>query len=89
MSYNKWEGEFSVCQFFEDGTYEYVRRYVEAKEAVKAFQHYTTNVAVKMGIVKRVIITDGGDCISMEWQYGKGITFPLSKDIKSEKDEEI
>ena len=24
--------EFSVCQFFEDGTYEYVRRWVDAEE---------------------------------------------------------
>jgi len=71
------EGEFSVVQFFTDGTqYEYTRRYVSAEEAVKAFQHYTTNVSSKLGLVKRVIITDVGDFISMEWQYGKGITFP-------------
>lgn len=67
---------FNVCQFFEDDSYEYVRRYVSAEEAVKAFNYYTNNVAVKMGVVKRVIITDGGDCINMEWEYGKGITFP-------------
>lgn len=46
-----------------------------AEEAVKAFHHYTNNVASDMGLVKRVIITDGGDCINAEWQYGKGITF--------------
>lgn len=68
--------EFSVCQFFDDGTYEYVRRYVEAEEAVKASKHYTESVAAKAGIVKRVIITDGGDCCCFEWQYGKGVTFP-------------
>ena len=69
--------EFSVCQFFEDDTHEYVRRYVSAEEAVKAARHYTTNVAVKMGITKRVIITDGGDCITWEWINGIGQTFPL------------
>jgi hypothetical protein len=74
----KTDGEFNVCQFFENGSYEYTRRYVGAEEAVKAFQHYTTNVSSKLGFVKRVIITDGGDCISMEWQHGKGITFPTS-----------
>lgn len=67
--------EFSVCQFFNDDTYEYVRRFVSAEEAVKAFYHYTNNVASDMGLVKRVIITDGGDCVNAEWQYGKGITF--------------
>ena len=40
-------GEFSVCQFFEDGTYEYVRRFVGAQEAVEAARHYTDNVAVR------------------------------------------
>lgn len=32
--------KFSVCQFFEDGSYEYVRRYVLIAEAVEAFKHY-------------------------------------------------
>jgi hypothetical protein len=70
------EGEFSVCQFFKDERYEYTRRYVGPEEAVSAFKHYTTSVAAQLGIVKRVIITDGGDFTSMEWQHGKGITFP-------------
>jgi hypothetical protein len=30
------QGEFSVCQFFEDGQYEYTRRWVSAEEAVTA-----------------------------------------------------
>lgn len=68
--------EFSVCQFFPNGSYEYVRRYVPVEEAVKAFHRYTTNVASKIGITKRVIITDGGDCIAMEWKTGEGIVFP-------------
>lgn len=66
---------FSVCQFFEDGSYEYVRRGVEAEEAVKAAHHYCNSVGAKMGFVKKVIITDGGDCVNFEWQYGKGVTF--------------
>lgn len=70
-------GEFSVCQFFEDGSYEYVRRWVDAEEACKAALHYTHNVAAKVGVTKRVIITDGGDCISFEWVAGKGIVFPM------------
>lgn len=68
--------EFSVCQFFEDGSYEYVRRFVSAEEAMQAFRHYTNNVATRMGITRRVIITDGGDCTNAEWQYGKGIIYP-------------
>ena len=70
------DNEFSVCQFFEDDTYEYVRRYVSAEEAMEAFKHYTVSVGAKIGITKRVIITDGGDCINAEWQFGKGLTYP-------------
>lgn len=76
-------GEFSVCQFFADerAGYEYVRRWVSAKEAMKAFKHYTHNVAARLGPVRRVIVTDGGDAIAFEWQYGKGITFPNAAEL--------
>lgn len=69
------QGEFSVCQFFEDGSYEYVRRYVDADTAVKAAHHYTHNVASRIGITRRVIITDGGDCINFEWKFGEGVVY--------------
>lgn len=71
-------GEFSVVQFFAkpDGTYEYVRRFVTSEEAFEAFVHYTNNVATSLGVIERVIITDGGDFTNMEWIRGKGITFP-------------
>ncbi len=68
--------EFSVAQFFEDGSYEYVRRFVSAEEAMAAFGHCTTCVAAKIGITKRVIITDGGDCTNAEWKFGEGIVYP-------------
>jgi len=32
------EGEFSVCQFFEDESYEYVRRFVSAEESNESCQ---------------------------------------------------
>ena len=68
--------EFSVCQFFNDGSYEYVRRNVGAEEAVTAAKHYTENVAARMGMVARVIITDGGDYTVFEWKHGQGVTYP-------------
>ena len=67
---------FNVVQFFEDGTYEYVRRNVTPAEAAKAAGHYCTSVGAKMGFTKRVIVTDMGDCVVFEWQYDKGVTFP-------------
>ncbi|MEH2525851.1 MULTISPECIES: hypothetical protein [unclassified Bradyrhizobium] len=69
-------GEFSVVQFFRDDSYEYVRRFVSAEEAVQTAKHYTDNVATKLGFVNRVIITDGGDHTVFEWKRGKGVTFP-------------
>lgn len=68
--------EFSVCQFFTNGTHEYVRRFVSDEEAVKSAQHYCQSIAVKLGMVDRVIITDGGDQTVFEWQKGKGVTWP-------------
>ena len=70
------EGEFSVCQFFPDGSHEYVRRYVDASEAVDAAFHYCHSVGARMGTTVKVIITDGGDCTNFEWIAGRGITYP-------------
>jgi len=69
------KGEFSVCQFFPDDSYEYVRRWIGAEEAVEVFRTYTSNPAARIGITQRVIVTDGEDSINLEWQFSKGITF--------------
>jgi hypothetical protein len=68
--------EYSVCQFFADENYEYVRRYVSAEEAMRAALHYTRSVGAQFGSTRRVIITDGGDSICFEWTFGEGVTFP-------------
>lgn len=69
-------GEFSVCQFFEDESYEYVARFVDPETAVLKAKHYVTSAAAKIGMTRRVIITDGLDCVNFEWKYGEGIVFP-------------
>jgi hypothetical protein len=68
--------EFSVYQFFENDDYERVREFVSAEEAVQAAMHYTSSVGAKLGVVKRVIITDGGDCTCFEWLFGQGVVYP-------------
>ena len=60
--------EYSVCQFFVDGTHEYVRRFVDKDEADKAFKHYTTSVGARLGFTTCVIVTDGGDTVVLEWR---------------------
>ena len=67
---------FSVWQFFEDETYERVRRSVPSKDAVEAAQHYCKSIGAQIGTTQRVIITDDGDDTVFEWQFGKGVTFP-------------
>jgi len=76
--------EFSVVQFFPDGTYEYVRRFVTAEEAINVAKSYTTRPAAKIGVIQRVIITDGGDCTVFEWKYGEGIVFPTLEQMQHE-----
>ncbi len=68
--------EFSVCQFFDDGYHEYVRRFVSAEEAVTVAKHYTISVGAQIGSTRRVIITDGGDYCVFEWRFGEGVTYP-------------
>jgi hypothetical protein len=70
------ECEFSVYQFLAGDIQERVRHFVGAEEAVEAAFFYTSNVAARMGITERVIITDGGDCTVFEWLKGKGIVYP-------------
>jgi hypothetical protein len=69
-------GEFCVYQFFTDGSYERVRSFVPAEEAVKAARHYCACVGAKIGTTVRVTITDGGDFCVFEWKKGVGITWP-------------
>lgn len=81
--------EFSVYQFFEDGSYEKVRRWVTAEEAVRAAHHYCNSVGAAIGTTQRVIITDGGDFTTFEWQFGKGITFPTEEEAERIRKGEI
>lgn len=70
------EGQYSVCQFFTDGSYEYFVRFVDGKTATEKFTACATSVGAIIGTTVRIILTDGGDMTNMEWVRGKGITFP-------------
>jgi hypothetical protein len=71
---------FSVYQFFDDDSWERVRHSVTAEEAVKAAYHYCHSAAARIGITRKVIITDNGDMTCFEWQYGEGVVFPKKAD---------
>jgi len=70
-------GEFSVYQFFADdcGT-ERVLSFVDAPTAVDRAMALSQSVGGRLGTTQRVIVTDGGDSIVWEWQFGRGVVFP-------------
>jgi hypothetical protein len=80
------KGEFSVCIWYDTGQYEYVRRWVSAEEAVTAAKHHTTSVGARLGVVTKVIVTDGLDLTNFEWDYKKGIVFPTPEMLQQARD---
>ena len=66
------EGEFSVYQFFPDGACERVRQFVGAREAVETAKSYSERPAARIGIIKRIIITDGGDYLRVRVEAWRG-----------------
>lgn len=67
---------FNVVVFYPDDSYTYERRGVSAHEAVIAAKSFTERPAAQLGMIRRVIITDSGDCCNFEWRHGEGVTFP-------------
>jgi hypothetical protein len=49
---------------------------VDAETAVTTAKRVTDSPAAQLGVVARVIITDGGDFTCFEWRAGEGVTFP-------------
>jgi hypothetical protein len=72
----KTRGEFSVYQWFKDGSSECVKEYVTAEESVYSAKALTESIGARIGNTVRVIITDGGDFTTFEWRYGEGVVFP-------------
>lgn len=68
--------QFSVVLFYADDTHQYVRRWIDARTAVETAKAYTQGPAALAGIVRRIIITDGGDDTCFAWEWGKGVTYP-------------
>ena len=68
--------QFAVLMFFEDGKRRYVRRFVSAQEASRAFAHCIRSVEARFGIAMRVVITDHYDSILREWRFGQASALP-------------
>jgi hypothetical protein len=68
--------EFSVYWWDPDGRYYAERRFIVAEEAVKLAESLARRPAARIGIIRMIRITDGGDFTVFEWQFGKGVVFP-------------
>lgn len=70
------EKTFNVVQFFDGDLSDYICRGVSAEQAMTALGDYSRRPAAKIGIIRRLIITDSGDCVNAEWRCGEGFTYP-------------
>jgi len=67
---------FSVFWWDPDDTYYKELEYVGVKEAVHRAYGLANSVGGRIGTIKRIIVTDGGDCCIWEWIFGEGVVFP-------------
>jgi hypothetical protein len=67
---------FSVYQFFPDDFNERIAHGVPIKEAMFIAADYARRPAAKLGVIKKVMITDGGDFCVFLWENGIGVTWP-------------
>lgn len=70
------EREFSLYWWDPDGSIHEELRFVGAEEAVKRSFTLANGPAAKMGIVKRIMITDGGDFCVFDWNSDAGVIWP-------------
>ena len=67
---------FNVVLIFANETHHYEARNLMAEAAVKLAYEVSKRPAALVGIIGKILITDGGDFTVFEWQFGKGVTFP-------------
>lgn len=68
--------EFSVYWYDPDDNQYEELRWVDAETAVNKAKALTTSIGGRLGMTRKVIITDGGDCCVFEWRYGPGVVWP-------------
>jgi hypothetical protein len=74
------EKEFSLYWWdAHDGQHEELR-FVDAETAVKRSFSLANGPAAKLGMVKKIMITDGGDCCVFEWNNELGVVWPAEEE---------
>src|SRR5271163_299253 len=80
--------EFAVWLFLPDGAHLCEQRGLDAREAVALAHDLTRRPAALLGVIKRVIIVDDGDCAGFEWCLGMGVTYPPLYPAEADRDTE-
>lgn len=69
--------EFSVYQFFSDGSSEKVSSQLTSTQtAIDVVFGLIRSNRVRLGITKKIIIRNSDNSINLEWIHGKGFTYP-------------
>jgi hypothetical protein len=74
--------EFSVYWWDPVGNFHDEIRWATAEQAVEVARSLTARPAAQIGVIRRVIITDGGDFTVFEWKFGEGVTFPAERSVQ-------
>jgi hypothetical protein len=74
--------EFSVYWWDAEDGYHAELRFVTAKKAMDRAASLAKGPAAMIGVVRRIIITDGGDCTVFDWIHGTGVVWPTEKHIR-------
>lgn len=69
-------GEFSVYWWDNQECPHEELRFVDGETAVRKVFMLINCPATKLGWIKRIVVTDGGDCTNVEWLRSEGIVFP-------------
>lgn len=69
-------GEFSVYWWDDQGAQHTEYRYVDINVVKSAIMRLCKGPAAILGIVNRVMVTDGGDNACFDWNKTDGVVFP-------------
>jgi len=77
------ENEFSVFWWDPTGSYHKELGFVSAEAAMEKAISLTRRPAALIGVIRKVMITDGGDFCVFLWEFGKGVVFPTKEEIEA------
>jgi hypothetical protein len=67
-------GTFEVLCHYDDGDYKSARQDLTVDDAAETFAFYVHYFSARIGTLQRVTVLNGDGLISLEWNFGKGLT---------------